>query len=72
LIQGRPSEAIRLYKKAYALDPDNTALLLNLAGYYLYQQDVESAKIYLQKVLKKEPGNQQAKEILKQLQLKHV
>lgn len=72
LSQGRQAEALRLYKKAYALEPDNSALLLNLAGYYLYVNDTESAKKYLKQILKKEPAHQQAKQILNQLQLNHV
>jgi predicted CXXCH cytochrome family protein len=67
LVQGFPSEAIRLYTLGEKLDPDNEALLLNLAGYYMYMKDKIHAQKYLEKVIKKNPKNQKAIMALQQL-----
>jgi cytochrome c-type biogenesis protein CcmH/NrfG len=67
MLQGFPAEAYRLYLNGLKLDPDNESLLLNLAGYYLYTSDPAKARICIQKVLKKNPGNQKAKMILGQI-----
>jgi len=67
LRQNRAAEAIRLYKAGELLDPDNEALLLNLAGYYLFMNDKANAKNYLKKIVRKNPTNNQAAGILKQL-----
>ena len=67
LLQGFPAEALRLYNIGKKLDPDNEALLLNLAGYYLYMKDKVSARKSIETILKKNPKNQRAAEALKQL-----
>lgn len=67
LIEGKGIEAKNLYSKAEKLDPDNEALLLNLAGYYLYLKQTKEAMGYLKRVLKINPANQKAKAALKQL-----
>jgi len=67
LLAGRPAEALALYKKGYQLDPDNEALLLNLAGYYLFMNNSVKGRYYLNIVLKRDPLNRKAREILKQL-----
>ncbi|MBA3663759.1 MAG: tetratricopeptide repeat protein [Bacteroidetes bacterium] len=67
LRQGFPAEAIRLYTIAVKIDPDYEPLLLNLAGYYAFQKDKKQAVIYLQRILKKNPGNQKAKMALQQV-----
>jgi tetratricopeptide (TPR) repeat protein len=67
LMQGAAGEALRLYTAGLGLDPDNEALLLNLAGYYLYAKNKPKAEYYLKRILKKNPGNQKAKMILRQV-----
>ncbi len=67
LIQGFPAEAIRLYTLGEKLDPDNEALLLNLAGYYMYKKDKIHAQKYLERIIKKNPKNQKATMALQQL-----
>jgi tetratricopeptide (TPR) repeat protein len=67
LMQGFPAEALRLYTIGRKLDPDNEALLLNLAGYYVFANDKLMARKYLEMVLKKHPGNQKATMVLQQL-----
>ncbi|PBQ33336.1 pilus assembly protein TadD [Sphingobacteriaceae bacterium] len=67
LTQGFPAEAFRLYTLGKKLDPDNEALLLNLAGYYMFMKDKVSAKKQLEILLKKNPKNQRAAMALQQL-----
>ena len=67
LTQGFPAEALRLYTLGKKLDPDNEALLLNLAGYYMFMKDKVSAKKYLEAVVKINPKNQRAGMALQQL-----
>jgi tetratricopeptide (TPR) repeat protein len=67
LKQGFPAEAMRLYTIASKLDPDYEPLLLNLAGYYAFTKDNKKAVFYIEKVLKKNPGNQKAKMALHQI-----
>ncbi len=56
-----------LYLKALGLDPDYEPLLLNLAGLYAYKKDFKQSKLYLERILKKNPNNMQAKAALKQV-----
>jgi tetratricopeptide (TPR) repeat protein len=67
LNQGFSQEALRLYKIGEKLDPDNEALLLNLAGYYAFNKDKKQAVTYLNRILKKNPGNEKAKMALQQV-----
>ncbi len=67
LVQGYPDESYRLYTSALKLDPDNETVLLNLAGYFAFKNDRVSAKKYLERVLKLNPGNQKA-----QVAMKHM
>ncbi len=68
LSQGQQAEAFRLYKNAEKIDPDYEPLLLNLAGYYAFVKDKNSAKKYLGLILKKNPKNQKAKMALEQIE----
>ena len=56
-----------LYFKALALDPDYEPLLLNIAGLYAYQKNFAQSKIYLERLLKKNPNNTQARQALSQV-----
>jgi Tfp pilus assembly protein PilF/ribosomal protein L37AE/L43A len=56
-----------LYFKALALDPDYEPLLLNIAGLYAYKKDFIQSKIYLERILKRNPNNIQAKQALSQI-----
>ncbi len=67
LTQGKVNDAEQLYYKALALDPDYEPLLLNLAGLHAYKKDYTKAKLYLTKVLKRNPNNKQAKQALQQI-----
>ncbi len=67
LVQNEPEKALKLYLKGEQLDPDNEALLLNLAGYYIYMKDYTQAKKYLHRILNLNPKNGQASYALKQL-----
>jgi len=67
LQQGKVAEAERLYFKALSLDPDYEPLLLNIAGFYAFKKDFKQSKLYLEKILKRNPNNQQAKQALNQI-----
>jgi tetratricopeptide (TPR) repeat protein len=67
LRQGNVKEAESLYFKALAFDPDYEALLLNIAGLYAYKKDFKQAENYLNRLLKRYPNNEQAKQALQQI-----
>lgn len=67
LVTGNSSEAEALYKRALQLDPDYEPLLMNIAGLHVYKKEYKEAKQVLNKVIKKNPENQQAKKVLEQL-----
>ncbi len=67
LVKGFTAEAMRLYTLGEKLDPDNEALLLNLAAYYLFLKDNQMAKKYLIRILKVNPNNQKAKMAFNQI-----
>ncbi|WP_317896607.1 multiheme c-type cytochrome [Aurantibacillus circumpalustris] len=67
LLQGFPAEALRLYKVGEKLDPDNEALLLNLAAYYLNTKERLLAKKYLEEVIRVNPKNKKALAAIQQL-----
>jgi tetratricopeptide (TPR) repeat protein len=67
LSEGNPAEAERLYNLAYQYDPDYEPLLMNMAGLANFKGDVKRSRDLLQIILKKNPENEQAKQILKQL-----
>lgn len=55
------------YNKALLLDPDNEQALLNKAGLMIYKKEFLGAKSMLEKVLKINPLNSQAKRLIKVL-----
>ncbi|OFY82478.1 MAG: hypothetical protein A3F72_00185 [Bacteroidetes bacterium RIFCSPLOWO2_12_FULL_35_15] len=67
LISGNAENADKLYKKALLLDPDYEPLLMNVAGLYIFKKDYKAAKIILKTVLKNNPKNEQAKEVLSKI-----
>lgn len=67
MVSGFEAEAKRLYFIGEKLDPDNEALLLNLAAYYMVVNDKPTAKKYLDRILKKNPSNKKASMALTQL-----
>lgn len=67
LMEGNSVEAIYYYQLGEKLDPDNEALLLNLAGYYLFKNNKPVAIDYLKKIVKKNPLHSKAKAALNQL-----
>ncbi|MCD6019249.1 MAG: hypothetical protein K0S53_2370 [Bacteroidetes bacterium] len=67
LKQGSIQEAEQLYFKALTLDPDYEPLLMNIAGLYAYKKDFKQAELYVNKILKRNPGNGKARQALQQL-----
>lgn len=68
-VEGNPGKAERLYHDALALDPDNEQAQLNMAGLHIFRKDFKKAKQVLESLLKKDPGNMQAKAVLKQIEV---
>ena len=67
LAKGKAIDAEALYNKALALDPDYEPLLMNLAGLCAYKKDYKKSEMYLNRILKRNPNNAQAKQALKQI-----
>lgn len=67
LVSGNAVKADAYYSKALALDPDYEPLLMNVAGIRIYQKKYQEAAVVLEKILKKNPANEQAKNVLSQL-----
>ncbi len=67
MLKGNSKKAGEYYDKALALDPDYEQALLNKTGLYLSEQKVNEARELLIKILKKNPANVKAKEILSQI-----
>jgi hypothetical protein len=67
LLNGDAQKADQLYDKALALDPDYELALLNKAGLYAYMKQYAKALEYVNRVLKKNPKNEQAKQVQAQL-----
>ena len=62
--QGNNAMAYDYMMKADALDPDYEQNLINLAVWYHSNQKPELARKYLEHLLKRHPGNEQAKAML--------
>ncbi len=67
LVNGNALKSELLYRSALKLDPDYEPLLMNVAGLNIYKKKYTEAKKILTQILKKNPKNEQAKNILKQL-----
>jgi tetratricopeptide (TPR) repeat protein len=67
LAYGNADKAQAMYEMGYKLDPDYEMLLMNIAGLNIYKKNYKEAEVYLKKILKKNPGNEQAKQVLNQL-----
>jgi Flp pilus assembly protein TadD len=67
LVSGDPVKAEAMYNRALALDPDYEALLMNIAGLDIFKKNYAEAKKILEKLLKKNPANGQARQVLEQL-----
>lgn len=59
--------AANMYEKALQLDPDYQPALMNMAGLFIYQNKKKEAVDVLQKVVKLDVTNQQAKQLIQQL-----
>ncbi|MEO5571770.1 MAG: tetratricopeptide repeat protein [Bacteroidia bacterium] len=64
---GNTSKAKEFYDSAIALNPDYSQAWYNIAGWYAYQKNFSEAKRILNAVLKKNPSDEKAKQILNSL-----
>jgi Flp pilus assembly protein TadD len=67
LLTGNATKAEELYRQALKLDPDYEPLLMNITGLSIYKKDYKKAKELLKNILQKNPKNEQAKQILLQI-----
>ncbi len=67
LLEGKTEQAYPYFDKALALDPDYELAMLNKVGYLVFKKEYATAKKWLNKILKKNPDNQKAKQMLGQL-----
>lgn len=68
LSQNNVKEAVELYNKALAIDADYEPLLFNVAGIKAYLKDFKGAIETMKSILKKNPDNQKAKQVLAKLE----
>ncbi|MDB4978342.1 MAG: hypothetical protein JWM56_528 [Candidatus Peribacteria bacterium] len=64
---GRTADETETYRKALAIDPHMLAARLNLGMAFMDQKKFPEAKNQLEEVLRQNPGNAMAEELLKQL-----
>lgn len=57
LREGRSEEAVRLLKKAYAIDPSDVDVVLNLSGAYILSRRFKDAVPLLETMLEEDPHN---------------
>jgi tetratricopeptide (TPR) repeat protein len=67
LKRGNTLMAMKYYNNALALDPDFEQALMNKAGLYNYLGNKQEAKKMLQQILKRNPGNEQVKQLIRQI-----
>src|SRR6185312_10789346 len=60
----RPGDAVRVYEKALQISPEEKGILLNLGLLYLKQDDYDRALPNFEHLVKLDPGNMQARELL--------
>jgi tetratricopeptide (TPR) repeat protein len=66
-ILGEFDQALLMYEKGIALNPDIVQLWMNLAAYYLHFQNIENAQNSLLQVLRIKPNHKRAQQLLNQI-----
>ncbi|MFC1655732.1 tetratricopeptide repeat protein [Patescibacteria group bacterium] len=64
---GEKEKAQEMYKKALNLDPSNIEYLLTFAHFLIEDERYAKARFYLEKVLKLQPDNKMALEMMKEI-----
>lgn len=67
MTENKTAEAGKLLDQAIALNPDHQMALLNRAELYFYTAEYDKSRDLTFKVLKKDPGNERGRALLKQL-----
>jgi Tfp pilus assembly protein PilF len=65
--RGNLDGALSVYRQAWALEPATPGLELFMAQVYAMQGYRDSARVVLKRVVRREPNNGQARDLLKQL-----
>lgn len=69
LKKGNADIAKQCYDKALSYNPDDRQALMNTAGWYVFEKQYAKTEEYLEKVLEKYPGDEQAKDLLEKIKL---
>ncbi len=67
LLEGKGEQANNYFEKALALDPDYELAMLNKVAYLVVKKEYKAVKKILNRVLKKNPDNAKARQMLEQL-----
>ncbi|SDU16707.1 tetratricopeptide repeat protein [Desulfobacula phenolica] len=67
--KGDPQTALNQYKKALKVHPDEPYIYYNIGRLYLDMKDISAAKKKFQQALEKDPGFQEAKQVIKAIDL---
>ena len=67
--KGDPQSALSHYKKALKVHPDEPYIYYNIGRLYLDMKDIENAKAYFKAALGKDPGFDEAKQVIKAIDL---
>lgn len=67
--KGEPDTAINQYKKALKVHPDEPYIYYNIGRIYLDMKDTDKAKEYFRQALDKEPGFEEAKQVIKAIDI---
>ena len=67
--KGNVDQALRQYKKALKVHPDEPYIYYNIGRLYLDRKDIDQAKTYFQTALDKDHGFDEAKQVIKAIDL---
>ncbi len=67
--KGDPEQALKQYKKALKVHPDEPYIYYNIGRLYLDMKKIESAKSYFEQALEKEPLFDEARQVIKAIDL---
>ena len=67
--KGDPMEALKHYKKALRVHPDEPYIYYNIGRLYLDMKKMDQAKSYFKQALEKDPDFEEAKQVIKAIDL---
>jgi len=67
--KGDPETALSHYKKALKVHPDEPYIYYNIGRLHMDMKNIEKAKEYFKAALEKDPGFEEAKQVIKAIDL---